>query len=139
MLSDPEHLGTEGRVCAESRDIKNSITLDLESTTLLNSDTLCSQADIDPSDRILLLLVSFLTVFLSSPSFLRASGSPFHRYVSGLVLTPSCTAGVPIMRANQREWLVCLSVPENQEAIDSRTQRTTRDSVAKNNILKSHT
>ena len=139
MLSDPEHLGTEGRVCAESRDIKNSITLDLESTTLLNSDTLCSQADIDPSDRILLLLVSFLTVFLSSPSFLRASGSPFHRYVSGLVLTPSCPAGVPIMRANQREWLVCLSVPENQEAIDSRTQRTTRDSVAKNNILKSHT
>ena len=139
MLSDPEHLGTEGRVCAESRDIKNSITLDLESTTLLNSDTLCSQADIDPSDRILLLLVSFLTVFLSSPSFLRASGSPFHRYVSGLVLPPSCTAGVPIMRANQREWLVCLSVPENQEAIDSRTQRTTRDSVAKNNILKSHT
>ena len=139
MLSDPEHLGTEGRVCAESRDIKNSITLDLESTTLLNSDTLCSQADIDPSDRILLLLVSFLTVFLSSPSFLRASCSPFHRYVSGLVLPPSCTAGVPIMRANQREWLVCVSVPENQEAIDSRTQRTTRDSVAKNNILKSHT
>ena len=139
MLSDPEHLGTEGRVCAESRDIKNSITLDLESTTLLNSDTLCSQADIDPSDRILLLLVSFLTVFLSSSSFLRASGSPFHRYVSGLVLPPSCTAGVPIMRANQREWLVCVSVPENQEAIDSRTQRTTRDSVAKNNILKSHT
>ena len=139
MLSDPEHLGTEGRVCAESRDIKNSITLDLESTTLLNSDTLCSQADIDPSDRILLLLVSFLTVFLSSPSFLRASGSPFHRYVSGLVLPPSCTAGVPILRANQREWLVCVSVPENQEAIDSRTQRTTRDSVAKNNILKSHT
>ena len=40
------------------------------------------------------------------------------------------------MRANQREWLVCVSVPENQEAIDSRTQRTTRDSVAKNNILK---
>ena len=65
MLSVPEHLGTEGCVCAESRDIKNSITLDLESTTLLDSDTPCSQADIDPSDRILLLLVSFLTVFLS--------------------------------------------------------------------------
>lgn len=136
MLSVPEHLGTEGRVCAESRDIKNSITLDLESTTLLDSDTPCSQADIDPSDRILLLLVSFLTVFLSSPSFLRDSGNPSHRYVSGLVLSPSCTAGVPTMRANQREWLGCVLVPENQEAIDSRTQRTTRGSVAKNNILK---
>ena len=93
MLSVPEHLGTEGRVCAESRDIKNSITLDLESTTLLDSDTLCSQADIDPSDRILLLLVSFLTVFLSSPSFLRDSGNPSHRYVSGLVLSPSALQG----------------------------------------------
>lgn len=87
MLSVPEHLGTEGCVCAESRDIKNSITLDLESTTLLDSDTPCSQADIDPSDRILLLLVSFLTVFLSSPSFLQ--GSPSHRDVSGLVLLPA--------------------------------------------------
>lgn len=120
---------------------KNSITLDLESTTLLDSDTSCSQADIDPSDRILLLLVSFLTVFLSSPSFLRASGNPSHRYVPGLVLPPFCTAGVPIMRANQREQLGHVSVPENQVAIDSRTQKTTRGSVPKtiylNNTLKS--
>lgn len=115
---------------------KNSITLDLESTTLLYSYTSCSQADIDPLDRILLL-----TVFLSSPSFLRASSNPSHRYVPGLVLPPSCTAGVPIMRANQREQLGYVSVPENQVAIDPRTQRTTRGSVPKtiylNNTLKS--
>ena len=130
-------------VCVLNPGISRTvITLDLEPTTVPAS---CTTPTSHPHTGSHLSLwqnsstpgefsQSFLTVSLSSPSLFRASGSPSHRSVPGLVLQPSCTGGVPIRRANQREWLGCSSVLENQEAIDPRTQRTSRDNVAKCNI-----
>lgn len=134
VLSVPEHLGTEGRVCAESRDIKNSITLDgINYTSWFRYP--CSpgwhwslwQNSSTPGEFSHCLPFSHLSsgiraIHLTgmclawSPSFLHCRGS----YNEG----------------KSREWLRCVLVPENRGSHWFRTQRTTRGSVAKNNILK---